>query len=190
MPNPSKKPFINPLTQSTISKQSSKAVSDEPQSIEEFDSDEETNEERNTAETETDTATETSTNTSTVVTSGTQQSYEVLHERITLWVDKGLKERLDTLADNEGLAKAALLDDALADLLQKYTTTYTSTIVTKEKARRKRGAQAFERTHERITRWVDKDLKEQFDQLAERTGFSKTTLIHEAITDLLVKLEK
>jgi hypothetical protein len=52
---------------------------------------------------------------------------------------------------------------------------------------RKRGAQAFEKTHERITLWVDKALKAQFEALAEEHGISKTQLLDEAISDLLAK---
>ena len=189
MPNPSKKPFINPLTQPSLSKPT-EILSDEPRSTEELFLHEERKGLQEPTETETNTLTETSTNTSTLPSSSTQQTYEDLHERITLWIDIGLKNRLDRLADEEGLAKAALLDDAIADLLMKYTTTYTSTIPLKETARRKRGAQAFEKTHERVTRWVDKSLKEQFDLLAERTGLSKTTLINEAVMNLLEKLGK
>lgn len=63
--------------------------------------------------------------------------------------------------------------------------TYTSTL--SPPARRKRGAQAFERTHERITLWVDKGLKQRFEALADDLGDSKTALLDEAITDLLTK---
>ena len=65
------------------------------------------------------------------------------------------------------------------------TPTYTSTLP--QVHHRKRGAQAFEKTHERITLWVDKALKRQFDALAEKQGISKTQLLDEAISDLLAK---
>ena len=64
--------------------------------------------------------------------------------------------------------------------------TYTSTYSPRP-ARRKRGAQAFERTHERITLWLDKDLKDRFEALAEEENAAKSTLLDEAISDLLKK---
>lgn len=66
--------------------------------------------------------------------------------------------------------------------------TFTSTLP--QVVHRKRGAQAFERTHERITLWIDKHLKQQFEALAEERGVAKTTLLDEAITDLLKKYEQ
>jgi hypothetical protein len=52
---------------------------------------------------------------------------------------------------------------------------------------RKRGNQAFEKTHTRFTSWVDKGLKQQFEKLAADTGLSKTSLVNEAIADVLRK---
>ena len=52
---------------------------------------------------------------------------------------------------------------------------------------RKRGNQAFEKTHQRITGWIDKSLKQQFEKLADEHGVSKTSLLNEAIADLLRK---
>jgi hypothetical protein len=52
---------------------------------------------------------------------------------------------------------------------------------------RKRGNKAFEKTHERFTGWMDKQLKKQFVNLAKDEGVSKTSLINEAIADLLIK---
>ena len=52
---------------------------------------------------------------------------------------------------------------------------------------RKRGNQAFEKTHQRFTGWIDKHLKQQFEQLADEQGVSKTSLLNEAIADLLRK---
>jgi hypothetical protein len=52
---------------------------------------------------------------------------------------------------------------------------------------RKRGNKAFEKTHERFTGWMDKQLKKQFEKLAHDEGVSKTSLINEAIADLLKK---
>ncbi len=52
---------------------------------------------------------------------------------------------------------------------------------------RKRGNKAFEKTHERFTGWMDKQLKQQFVNLAQDKGVSKTSLLNEAIADLLRK---
>ena len=52
---------------------------------------------------------------------------------------------------------------------------------------RKRGNQAFEKTHQRFTGWIDKNLKQQFEKLADEHGVSKTSLLNEAIADLLRK---
>ncbi len=52
---------------------------------------------------------------------------------------------------------------------------------------RKRGNKAFEKTHERFTGWMDKQLKKQFVKLAQDKGVSKTSLLNEAIADLLKK---
>ena len=53
--------------------------------------------------------------------------------------------------------------------------------------RRRRGAQAFEKTHERITLWIDKRLKRAFEELAYDQEISKTALLNEAMADLLNK---
>ncbi len=52
---------------------------------------------------------------------------------------------------------------------------------------RKRGSKAFEKTHERFTGWMDKQLKKQLVKLAQEEGVSKTSLLNEAIADLLRK---
>ena len=52
---------------------------------------------------------------------------------------------------------------------------------------RKRGSQAFEKTHQRFTGWMDKNVKQQFEKLADEQGVSKTSLLNEAIADLLRK---
>ncbi len=52
---------------------------------------------------------------------------------------------------------------------------------------RKRGNQAFEKTHQRFTGWIDKNLKQKFEKLAQEEGVSKTSLLNEAIADLLRK---
>jgi predicted transcriptional regulator len=61
------------------------------------------------------------------------------------------------------------------------TFTYTSAQTT----HRKRGAQSFEKTHERITLWIDKELKQRFEALAEEQGRAKSTLLDEAIAAYL-----
>jgi predicted DNA-binding protein len=65
--------------------------------------------------------------------------------------------------------------------------TYTSTLT--QAKHRKRGAQAFEKTHERITLWIDSALKQQFEALADEQGMAKSTLLDEAISDVLEKYE-
>ena len=61
--------------------------------------------------------------------------------------------------------------------------------VTTSKAKRKRGEQAFERTHVRFTVWVDKSLKQSFEDIALQREKPKTTLLNEAIADLVRKYE-
>jgi hypothetical protein len=65
-----------------------------------------------------------------------------------------------------------------------YSATSTDTFTL---PRRKRGAQAFERTHERITLWIERSLKAQFEALAERQDAAKSALLDEAIADLIQK---
>lgn len=67
--------------------------------------------------------------------------------------------------------------------------TYTSTSRLPPGYHRKRGAQAFEKTHERITLWIDKGLKQRFENLANEENAAKATLLNEAIRDLLRKYE-
>lgn len=67
------------------------------------------------------------------------------------------------------------------------SSTYTSTY--SQVQHRKRGAQAFEKTHERITLWIDRQLKDRFEALADEQGQAKTTLLNEAIADLLRKYD-
>jgi hypothetical protein len=62
--------------------------------------------------------------------------------------------------------------------------TYTST-----SEPRKRGKQAFEHTHERVTLWLDKRLKKRFDTLSRKQELAKSTLLDEAIKDLLEKYQ-
>ncbi len=69
---------------------------------------------------------------------------------------------------------------------QAVTYTYTD-LPSAQVVRRKRGSQAFEKTHERFTSWMDKRLKAAFEQLADDEETSKTVLLNEAIADLLKK---
>ncbi|GCE23321.1 hypothetical protein [Dictyobacter kobayashii] len=54
-------------------------------------------------------------------------------------------------------------------------------------AKRRRSLQPFESTHERITLWMDKQLKQQFEELALQRELPKTALINEAVAALLDK---
>ncbi len=65
----------------------------------------------------------------------------------------------------------------------------TSTYTLPQAKHRKRGSQAFEKTHERITLWLDSGLKQRFEALAEEQGAAKSTLLDEAISDLLAKYQ-
>ncbi len=71
------------------------------------------------------------------------------------------------------------------------TSTYTSPKPSHESehggAQRNRGKQAFDKTHDRLTVWINKALKERFEALAAEKGISKTALINEAVADLLRK---
>jgi predicted transcriptional regulator len=46
---------------------------------------------------------------------------------------------------------------------------------------------AFDKTHDRLTVWINKALKQKFEALANDRGISKTALINEAVADLLRK---
>jgi ribbon-helix-helix protein len=69
------------------------------------------------------------------------------------------------------------------------TFTETSTSTYTETAQKKRKKERFEQTHERVTLWLDRGLKHQFEALAEEQGIAKSTLLDEAISDLLRKAE-
>jgi alpha-L-arabinofuranosidase len=56
--------------------------------------------------------------------------------------------------------------------------------------RRKRGKQAFEKTHDRWTVWLHKKLKKGLAQLAKEQEVSQSALADEAIADLLKKYGK
>lgn len=84
-------------------------------------------------ETSTSPSTESATLPSTFTSTSTQSTprrhrgelaYEKTHERVTLWLDKSYKRRLDALAEKEGVAKSTLLDEAIRDLLEKYNAPY------------------------------------------------------------------
>ena len=69
------------------------------------------------------------------------------------------------------------------------TSTITSTSTLPQPKHRKRGTQAFEKTHGRITLWIDSNLKQRFEALADEQGVAKSTLLDEAVSDLLAKYE-
>ncbi|SRR5260221_332410 len=48
----------------------------------------------------------------------------------------------------------------------------------------------FEKTHQRFTTWVDRELKRQFDDLAVQKKVSKSALLDEAIAALLHRQER
>ena len=93
---------------------------------------------QNTEKRSTDTSTDTPTSTATLPStytpidtppssepSGTQRkrgkmAFDKTHDRITVWINKGLKERFEALATEKGVAKTALINEAVADLLRKY----------------------------------------------------------------------
>ncbi|GAC1364233.1 MAG: hypothetical protein PVS3B1_23930 [Ktedonobacteraceae bacterium] len=66
---------------------------------------------------------------------------------------------------------------------------YAGNFALTSKAKRKRGEQAFEKTHVRFTVWVDKTLKQSFEDIAFQRDKPKTTLLNEAIADLVRKYE-
>jgi ribbon-helix-helix protein len=53
--------------------------------------------------------------------------------------------------------------------------------------RRHRGELAYEKTHRRITHWLENSLDRKLNALAEKEGVSKSTLFDEAVRDLLEK---
>lgn len=65
------------------------------------------------------------------------------------------------------------------------------TVAAVSKSKRTRSREAvFEATHERFTGWLDKKLKKQFNDLADKENVSKTALLDEAISGLLHKRER
>ncbi|GLV54680.1 hypothetical protein KDH_15270 [Dictyobacter sp. S3.2.2.5] len=80
-------------------------------------------------------------------------------------------------------------DYALEEAFANYDPT-TFTEDSRAAARRRRNPQQpFETTHERITLWMDKQLKQRFEALASQRELPKTALINEAVTALLKKYE-
>ena len=73
----------------------------------------------------------------------------------------------------------------------KSATTYTSLDdgIDEPVARRKRGKQAFDKTHTRWTIWIRKSLKKQIEKLAKEQEVSHVALAEEAFRDLLKKYE-
>jgi predicted RNA-binding protein with RPS1 domain len=49
------------------------------------------------------------------------QSFEKTHQRFTGWIEKGLKQQFEKLVAKKNVSKASLLNEALADLLRKYS---------------------------------------------------------------------
>lgn len=48
-------------------------------------------------------------------------AFEQSHVRMTIWVDRALKARLDALVSQQGrVSRSRLLNEAIADLLRKY----------------------------------------------------------------------
>lgn len=63
------------------------------------------------------------------------------------------------------------------------TETYTSP------SSRRRGAQAFEQTHSRVTLWLDNGLKARFEALCTSEEVAKSALFAEAVLLLLQKYQ-
>jgi hypothetical protein len=74
----------------------------------------------------------------------------------------------------------------------KPSSTYTSTDheIDEPVERRKKGKQAFDKTHIRWSIWVRKNLKRQIEKLAKEQEISFVALADEAFTDLLKKYGK
>lgn len=47
--------------------------------------------------------------------------FEATHQRFTSWLDRELKKQFDELLAKRGVTKTALLDEAIAGLLHKYS---------------------------------------------------------------------
>jgi predicted transcriptional regulator len=53
-------------------------------------------------------------------TSQGQDHFERTHECVTFWLDSGLKQHFEALAEEQGLAKSMLLDEAISDVVRKF----------------------------------------------------------------------
>lgn len=71
------------------------------------------------------------------------------------------------------------------DLNLSQTTLHDDDKTTEVKKEEKR--KRFEATHQRVTIWIDQELKKMLDELASDKGVSKSSLIDEAIALLLNK---
>lgn len=68
------------------------------------------------------------------------------------------------------------------------TATFTST-GSEEIQHRKRGKEAFEQTHKRVTYWMEKRLNRRFEKCARDHNLAYSTLLEEAVKDVLKKYE-
>ena len=116
MPKPAKKPFINPLLQSSEATIQT--------SIDTYTQEETLP----TTQTSTQTPTHTYTSTSledlpsaqVVRRKRGEQTFEKTHERFTSWMDKRLKAAFEQLVVDEEASKTVMLNEAIADLLRKH----------------------------------------------------------------------
>jgi hypothetical protein len=114
VPKQAKKPFINPLLQS------SEAATQTPTDTHTQD--------ETLPPTQTSTQTYTSTSFSledlpsaqVVRRKRGEQTFEKTHERFTSWMDKRLKAAFEQLVVDEEVSKTVLLNEAIADLLRKH----------------------------------------------------------------------
>lgn len=57
-----------------------------------------------------------------VIARNRREAFESRNVRATWWVNKGLRRKFDQLSKQTGITKTSLLNEALEDLLKKYTT--------------------------------------------------------------------
>jgi hypothetical protein len=116
VPKPAKKPFINPLLQSSEATiQTSTDTYTQEETLP-------------TTQTSTQTPTHTYTSTSledlpsaqVVRRKRGEQTFEKTHERFTSWMDKRLKAAFEQLVVDEEASKTVMLNEAIADLLRKH----------------------------------------------------------------------
>jgi hypothetical protein len=81
------------------------------------------------------------------------------------------------------------VDRSGENISRRAVNTSSDALETEERSitRRRRHIQSFESTHERITLWIDSQLKQDFEDLALTRNTSKTAMLDEAIADLLHK---